>query len=53
MDCTCLELTNIDELVLQVMCDTYKPDGTPLKTNKRADAAKIFENPAVVKEETW
>ncbi|PQQ15455.1 glutamine synthetase nodule isozyme [Prunus yedoensis var. nudiflora] len=36
-----------------VICDTYTPDGEPLPTNKRANAAKIFSHPDVVAEEPW
>lgn len=35
------------------MCDCYTPAGEPIPTNKRANAAKIFSDPAVVAEETW
>ncbi|RZB69467.1 hypothetical protein D0Y65_038998 [Glycine soja] len=31
----------------------YTPDGEPLPTNKRYDAAKIFSHPDIVAEETW
>lgn len=34
-----------------VMCDTYKPDGTPLPNNNRVDANKIFESK--LDEEPW
>jgi glutamine synthetase len=36
-----------------VIADTYKPNGTPLTTNKRAAAAKIFADPKVAEEVTW
>ncbi|KAM7279252.1 hypothetical protein ACFE04_006386 [Oxalis oulophora] len=36
-----------------VICDTYTPQGVPIPTNKRAAAAKIFNHPDVVAEETW
>lgn len=35
------------------MCDCYTPQGEPIPTNKRHNAAKIFSNPAVAAEETW
>ncbi|URE24094.1 hypothetical protein MUK42_15831 [Musa troglodytarum] len=36
-----------------VMCDCYTPQGEPIPTNKRHNAAKIFSNPAVAAEEAW
>ncbi|KAJ8753659.1 hypothetical protein K2173_026335 [Erythroxylum novogranatense] len=36
-----------------VMCDAYTPDGQPIPTNKRHNAAKIFSHPDVVAEEPW
>ncbi|KAF7085757.1 hypothetical protein CFC21_089151 [Triticum aestivum] len=36
-----------------VMCDCYTPAGVPIPTNKRYNAAKIFSNPDVAKEEPW
>jgi glutamine synthetase len=36
-----------------VMCDCYTPQGEPIPTNKRHNAAKIFNNPDVVAEEPW
>ncbi|KMZ73369.1 Glutamate--ammonia ligase [Zostera marina] len=36
-----------------VMCDCYTPAGEPIPTNKRHNAAKIFNNSAVAPEETW
>ncbi|CAN6478183.1 unnamed protein product [Victoria cruziana] len=36
-----------------VMCDTYTPQGEPIPTNKRYNAAKIFSHPDVLKEEPW
>ncbi|CAH9133559.1 unnamed protein product [Cuscuta epithymum] len=36
-----------------VMCDAYTPAGEPIPTNKRHNAAKIFSNPDVLKEEPW
>jgi len=36
-----------------VICDAYTPDGEPIPTNKRANAAKIFSHPDVVAEEPW
>jgi glutamine synthetase len=41
------------ELILQVIADTYKPDGTPLASNKRAEAAKIFDDPKVAEAVPW
>ncbi|CAM0872062.1 unnamed protein product [Alopecurus aequalis] len=38
---------------LLVMCDCYTPQGEPIPTNKRANAAKIFSNPKVAAEVTW
>ena len=35
------------------MCDTYAPSGEPIASNKRYAAAKIFNHPDVVAEETW
>lgn len=35
------------------MCDTYTPQGEPIPTNKRYNAAKIFSHPDVLKEEPW
>jgi glutamine synthetase len=35
------------------MCDCYTPQGKPIPTNKRHNAAKIFSNPDVVAEEPW
>jgi hypothetical protein len=35
------------------MCDCYTPQGEPIPTNKRHNAAKIFSNPDVVAEEPW
>lgn len=35
------------------MCDAYTPAGDPIPTNKRYQAAKIFNDPKVVEEETW
>lgn len=35
------------------MCDAYTPAGEPIPTNKRFNAAKIFNNPAVAAEEPW
>ncbi|CAH9133557.1 unnamed protein product [Cuscuta epithymum] len=35
------------------MCDAYTPAGEPIPTNKRHNAAKIFSNPDVLKEEPW
>lgn len=36
-----------------VICDTYAPNGTPLPSNKRAAAEKIFSTKEVSEEETW
>nr|GLL35311.1 glutamine synthetase cytosolic isozyme [Ipomoea trifida] len=36
-----------------VMCDAYTPAGEPIPTNKRYNAAKIFNHPDVVAEEPW
>ncbi|KAJ1698864.1 hypothetical protein LUZ63_007376 [Rhynchospora breviuscula] len=36
-----------------VMCDCYTPQGDPIPTNKRYQAAKIFQDPAVADEEPW
>ncbi|CAN6484790.1 unnamed protein product [Victoria cruziana] len=36
-----------------VMCDTYSPDGKPLPSNKRYNAAKVFSHPDVAAEEPW
>ncbi|KAL6187223.1 hypothetical protein ACLB2K_033424 [Fragaria x ananassa] len=36
-----------------VICDCYTPAGEPIPTNRRAAAAKIFNNPAVAAEEPW
>ncbi|GJN30749.1 hypothetical protein PR202_gb19084 [Eleusine coracana subsp. coracana] len=36
-----------------VMCDCYTPQGEPIPTNKRHNAAKIFSHPDVVAEEPW
>ncbi|XP_058097909.1 glutamine synthetase cytosolic isozyme-like isoform X2 [Magnolia sinica] len=36
-----------------VLCDTCTPGGEPIPTNKRFDAAKIFNHPDVVAEEPW
>lgn len=36
-----------------VMCDCYTPSGEAIPTNKRFNAAKIFNNPVVASEETW
>lgn len=36
-----------------VMCDAYTPQGEPIPTNKRHQAAKIFSHPDVEKEEPW
>ncbi|VAH88331.1 unnamed protein product [Triticum turgidum subsp. durum] len=38
---------------LLVMCDCYTPQGVPIPTNKRHNAAKIFNTPKVAAEETW
>lgn len=38
---------------MQVICDAYSPNGTALPSNKRAAAAKIFNEKAVIDEETW
>jgi hypothetical protein len=35
------------------MCDCYTPQGVPIPTNKRNNAAKIFDNPKVAAEVTW
>lgn len=35
------------------MCDCYTPQGEPIPTNKRYEAAKIFSSPAVAAEEPW
>ena len=35
------------------MCDCYTPQGVPIPTNKRHNAAKIFNTPKVAAEETW
>lgn len=35
------------------MCDAYTPAGEPIPTNKRFDAAKIFNHPDVASEEPW
>jgi glutamine synthetase len=35
------------------MCDCYTPQGEPIPTNKRHNAAKIFSNPDVAVEEPW
>lgn len=36
-----------------VMCDAYTPGGEPIPTNKRFNAAKIFNHPDVAAEEPW
>jgi glutamine synthetase len=36
-----------------VIADAYKPDGTPLASNKRAEAAKIFNDPKVAEAVPW
>ncbi|KAJ9546063.1 hypothetical protein OSB04_025770 [Centaurea solstitialis] len=36
-----------------VMCDAYTPQGDPLPTNKRHNAAKVFSHSDVVAEEPW
>ncbi|KAL9316380.1 hypothetical protein ACSQ67_017381 [Phaseolus vulgaris] len=36
-----------------VMCDTYTAAGEPIPTNKRYNAAKIFNHPDVLAEEPW
>eukprot|EP01018_Ginkgo_biloba_P036351 Gb_12976 [translate_table: standard] len=36
-----------------VICDTYAPNGTPLPSNKRFAAEKIFSAKEVVEEEPW
>ncbi|KAI3757101.1 hypothetical protein L6452_04634 [Arctium lappa] len=36
-----------------VMCDSYTPQGDPLPTNKRYNAAKVFSRSDVVAEEPW
>ncbi|KAF6138830.1 hypothetical protein GIB67_021808 [Kingdonia uniflora] len=36
-----------------VICDAYTPQGEPIPTNKRYDAAKIFSHPDVVAEVPW
>nr|UBR19729.1 glutamine synthetase 2 [Cycas revoluta] len=36
-----------------VICDSYKPNGEPIPTNKRANAAKIFSQKKVIDEEPW
>ncbi|KAK1277615.1 Glutamine synthetase cytosolic isozyme 1 [Acorus gramineus] len=37
----------------EVMCDCYTPQGEPIPTNKRHNAAKIFSHPDVVAEVPW
>ena len=36
-----------------VLCSTYTPDGTPLKSNTRHDATQIFSNDAVIDQDIW
>ncbi|XP_047315995.1 glutamine synthetase nodule isozyme-like isoform X2 [Impatiens glandulifera] len=36
-----------------VLCDAYTPSGEPIPTNKRHNAAKIFNHPDVAVEELW
>ncbi|CAL4913330.1 unnamed protein product [Urochloa decumbens] len=36
-----------------VMCDCYTPQGEPIPTNKRYNAAKIFSHPDVAAEVPW
>ncbi|XP_044452108.1 glutamine synthetase cytosolic isozyme 1-2 isoform X2 [Triticum aestivum] len=38
---------------LLVMCDCYTPQGVPIPTNKRHNAAKIFNTSKVAAEERW
>lgn len=40
-------------LHFKVMCDCYTPQGEPIPTNKRFNAAKIFSDPAVAAEVPW
>lgn len=35
------------------MCDAYNPQGDPILTNKRHNAAKIFSHSDVIAEEPW
>lgn len=35
------------------MCDCYTPQGVAIPTNKRANAARIFNDPKVAAEVTW
>ena len=39
--------------LLQVVCDTYTPQGEPIPTNKRHRAAKIFSDPKVASQVPW
>ncbi|XP_076908991.1 glutamine synthetase cytosolic isozyme-like isoform X2 [Bidens hawaiensis] len=36
-----------------VLCDAYNPTGDPVYTNKRYDAAKVFNHPDVVAQLPW
>ena len=35
------------------MCDCYTPQGEPIPTNKRYNAAKVFSHPDVAAEVPW
>ena len=35
------------------MCDTYRPNGKPLKNNHRYNANKIFNNEIAINEKPW
>jgi hypothetical protein len=41
------------KLLVQVMCDCYTPQGEPIPTNKRYNAAKVFSHPDVAAEVPW
>ncbi|KAL8137952.1 hypothetical protein V2J09_003953 [Rumex salicifolius] len=36
-----------------LLCDAYTPQGDPISTNKRAEAAKIFSHPDVASQVPW
>jgi glutamine synthetase len=36
-----------------VLCSTYTPDGTPLKSNTRDAATQIFDTDAVIDQDIW
>jgi len=45
--------SNKDRQYFLVMCDTYRPNGKPLRNNHRYNANKIFNSEVAINEKPW